>query len=99
MGLLCCPHMHTKSRIGQTEAADNSYPTSRMTQPRQRNSPLPPLGMPDVDNLAACVRVHLSSLYTLADGVDVSGQRVGHHLSYYNPVIHEWLLRRERSAS
>jgi len=57
-------------------------------------------GPPDVmtiDDLAAYLQVSKSSLYKLAQGGKVPGQKVGKHWRFHRAVIDQWLGNRDEA--
>ena len=65
-----------------------------MSQPYPDPAPTPPEVM-TIDDLAAYLQVSKSSLYKLAQGGKIPGQKVGKHWRFRRDTIDRWLDARE----
>lgn len=61
-----------------------------MSQPYPDPAPTPPEVM-TIDDLAAYLQVSKSSLYKLAQGGKIPGQKVGKHWRFHKDAIDAWL--------
>jgi excisionase family DNA binding protein len=60
-----------------------------------RTGPAAPPDVMTIDDLASYLQVSKSSLYKLAQGGKVPGQKVGKHWRFHRAVIDRWLGDRE----
>lgn len=72
-------------------------PGSKPKGPSRAGATTPPDVM-TIDDLAAYLQVSKSSLYKLAQGGKVPGQKVGKHWRFHRGTIDQWLSSQPRGS-